>query len=119
MKRRPSDDFNEYLDEQLKDPKFATVFDEEKGKVDLAIKILQIRQAAGLSQSQLARRIGTTQSVIARMENPEYSGYSLRMLRRIALALGARVRIDFEPLKSARPPRRRHRTERRAKASQA
>ncbi|MCC6158917.1 MAG: XRE family transcriptional regulator [Deltaproteobacteria bacterium] len=107
MKTRPSDEFRDYLTDQLKDPEFAAVFEEEKGKIDLAIKILKVRQAAGLSQKDLAARIGTTQSVIARMENPEYAGYSIRMLRRIAAALGTRLSIDFEPIKS--PSRSSHR----------
>ena len=117
MKTKRNDDFHEYLNEQLKDPKFAAVFDEEKEKIDLAIKILKFRQGAGLSQKELAARIGTTQSVIARMENPEYSGYSVRMLRRIATALGARLSIDFKPIKHSRLSLQLHRPSRRARAS--
>jgi len=117
MKNKRNDDFNEYLAEQLKDPEFAAVFDEEKEKIDLAIKILRIRQEAGLSQKELAQRIGTTQSVIARMENPEYSGYSIRMLRRIAAALGSRLFIDFKPIKQTPQSPRRRRPPHRERAS--
>jgi transcriptional regulator with XRE-family HTH domain len=113
MNRKRNDDFNAYLHEQLKDPMFAAVYEEEAEKVDLAIKLLKIRQTAGLSQKELAERIGTTQSVIARMENPEYSGYSVRMLRRIAAALGARLTIDFRPLKKTASNSRRRRVARR------
>jgi len=96
MKKR-IESFDDYVAEQLKDPAFAAVYEEEKEKVDLAIQLLQLRTAAGLSQKQLADRIGTTQSVIARLENRAYKGYSLRMLRRIAHALGHQVQIEFIP----------------------
>ncbi len=104
-KPKRSDDFREYLAGELRDPAFAAVFEEEKEKVDLAIKLLKIRRRAGLSQKELADRIGTSQSVIARMENPEYSGYSIRMLRRIASALGTRLQIEFRPIKLGTPSR--------------
>ncbi len=117
MKTKRNDDFDKYLNEQLKDPEFAAVFDEEKEKIDLAIKILKVRQEAGLSQKDLAERIGTTQSVIARMENPEYTGYSIRMLRRIAAALGARLMIKFEPIDQSPRGSRRRRSSHRERAS--
>lgn len=98
MKRKHPDEFDEFLAEQMKNPKVAAAFVEEKEKLDLAIKLVRLRQAAGLSQKDLAERIGTSQSVIARMENPEYTGHSIRMLRRFATALGARLFIDFEPI---------------------
>lgn len=104
-RHRRSDDFNEYLADELRNPEFAAVFEEEKEKIDLAVQILKFRQRAGLSQRELARRIGTSQSVIARMESPEYGGYSIRMLRRIAAALGTRLQIEFRPIQSSTPPR--------------
>jgi ribosome-binding protein aMBF1 (putative translation factor) len=108
MAKRKKNEFDEFLCEQLKDPEFAKTFAEEKQKIDLAIKLAEIRHEAGLSQRELAERVGTSQSVIARMENPDYSGYSIRMLRRIATALGARIRIEFEPLNlPAHKPKRR------------
>ena len=107
--KKKADDFNGFLAEQLADPDFARIFVEEKEKLDLAIRIHELRAEAGISQKRLAEMIGTTQSVIARMENPEYSGYSLRMLRRIAAALGRRVKIEFVPLKTSPKKRRRSR----------
>jgi len=53
--------------------------------------------AAGHTQAQLAERVGTTQSVIARLEDADYEGYTLRMLDRIAAALGQRVEVTFVP----------------------
>jgi len=109
MSKKRTTDFNEYLADQLKDPKFAKVYEEESGKIDLAIELARIRQEAGISQRELAKRVGTRQSVIARMENPEYTGYSVRMLRRIAAALDVSIKIEFEPIKrSSRRTNRRH-----------
>jgi ribosome-binding protein aMBF1 (putative translation factor) len=55
------------------------------------------RIAAKLTQTQLADAVGTTQSVISQLEDAEYEGHSLSMLRRIAEALKMRVRIELVP----------------------
>jgi ribosome-binding protein aMBF1 (putative translation factor) len=62
------------------------------------------RTAAKLTQKQLADAIGTTQSVISQLEDAEYEGHSLSMLRRIAEALKMQVRIELVPDRSE--PRR-------------
>ncbi len=59
--------------------------------------IASMRIEAGLSQRQLAQRVGTTASVICRLEDAEYEGHSLAMLNRIAAALNRRVEIRFVP----------------------
>jgi transcriptional regulator with XRE-family HTH domain len=61
----------------------------------IAEEIYAARNAAGLTQAQLAKQIGTQQSVIARLEDADYSGHSLNLLRRIAGALGLTVRVQF------------------------
>jgi len=53
---------------------------------------------ASLAQTQLARLIGTTASVICRLEDADYEGHSLASLRRIASALNQRVEICFVPI---------------------
>ena len=65
---------------------------------DIARKIFDLRTTAGLTQKQLAGLIGTTPSVISRLEDADYEGHSLAMLNRIAAALNKRVKIDFVPL---------------------
>jgi len=59
----------------------------------VAQMIFEKRSAAGLTQAQLARIVGTTQSVIARLEDADYDGHSLRMLQRIAAALNGRLEV--------------------------
>ena len=63
----------------------------------VARKIAALRTHAGLSQRQLAKIIGTTASVICRLEDADYEGHSLVMLNRIAAALNRRVEIRFVP----------------------
>ncbi len=69
----------------------------ERENLRIAEQIYELRTAAGLSQKDLARRIGTTQSVISRLEDAGYDGHSLMMLERIAHVLGQRVCIHFVP----------------------
>ncbi len=65
---------------------------------EIARKIRELRTAAGLTQTQLAELIGSTASVICRVEDADYAGHSLAMLRRIGLALNQRVEIQFVPI---------------------
>jgi len=68
-------------------------------KARVSMLIHDARTNAGLSQARLAKLVGTTQSVIARLEDAEYRGHSLTMLQRIAAALNRRVEVRFVPLK--------------------
>jgi ribosome-binding protein aMBF1 (putative translation factor) len=72
---------------------------EARADVAVAEKIYNLRTKAGLSQRQLAKLVGTTASVICRLEDADYEGHSLAMLNRIAAALDKRVEIRFLPLK--------------------
>ncbi len=89
--------FDTYLDEQLKDPEFAARFENAGDAWDVAVQLAALRQKAGLSQKELARRLNTSQQQISRLESPAYEGHSLANLRRVAEALNARVRVTFEP----------------------
>ena len=62
----------------------------EHKQADIAQKIYDMRAAAGLTQTELARLAHTTASVICRLEDAEYEGHSLSMLHRIATALHKR-----------------------------
>ena len=65
-------------------------------QIDLALLVREMREEAGLTQAALAKRIGTTQSVIARLEDAEYLGHSLVMLERIAAACGVALKLHAE-----------------------
>jgi ribosome-binding protein aMBF1 (putative translation factor) len=77
------------------DPKRKQAFEEEVANREVAQRIYELRQQAGLSQMELAKRVGTTQSVISRLEDANYEGHSLAMLNRIAAAVEHRVEIRF------------------------
>ena len=73
--------------------------EEARANEEIARKIHELRAAATLTQTQLAKLIGTTASVICRLEDADYEGHSLAMLRRIAGALNQRVEIRFVPIR--------------------
>jgi transcriptional regulator with XRE-family HTH domain len=92
--------FDRYLEKQLEDPIFAARFKNAGEAWDVALQIAALREQAGLSQKDLAKLLKTSQQQISRLESPGYEGHSLRMLRRVAGVLHARVRIVFEPPES-------------------
>src|SRR5216110_2266413 len=98
--------FDLYLEEQLKDPVFAERFERAGQAWDVALQIAALRERAGLTQKELARRLRTSQQHISRLESPGYEGHSLGMLRRVAKALKAKLRVVLEPQTAPPVPRR-------------
>jgi transcriptional regulator with XRE-family HTH domain len=73
--------------------------EEARANQEIARRIRELRTAAGLTQGEFAKLIGTTASVICRLEDADYEGHSLGMLRRIGAALNQRVEIRFVPIR--------------------
>jgi len=96
-KMKPASDALEILHRRYYEGKPARRknLEEARANEEIARKIHELRTAANLTQTQLARLIGTTASVICRLEDADYEGHSLAMLRRIAGALNQRVEIRF------------------------
>ena len=69
----------------------------QRENLDIAEQIYNLRTQAGLSQKRLADLVGTTQSVISRLEDADYNGHSLAMLRKIASAFQQKVQVKFIP----------------------
>ena len=92
---KPRTNFDTYLEQQLKDPDFERRFRKAGEAWDVAIQIASLRKRSGLSQKELARRLGTSQQQISRLESPSYEGHSLSMLRRVAEVLGATVHVEI------------------------
>lgn len=90
-----------WVDKKLENPRFRKTFEEEYEKLSLGEQLVRMRLAAGLTQSELAKKIGTTASAISRYESAEYDRYELRTLRRIAAACGGKLQLTLEP-----PPKR-------------
>ena len=78
-------------------PQRLLALEQTRANDHVARKLTTLRLANGLSQRQLAQLIGTTASVICRLEDANYEGHSLAMLNRIAAALKRRVEIRFVP----------------------
>ena len=62
--------FDRYLEEQLKDQGFAESFKKAGEAWDVAVELAALRKESGLSQKELAKRVGTTQQQISRLESP-------------------------------------------------
>jgi len=88
--------FDRFLEEQMQDPAFAARFKRAGEAWDVALQLTALREKAGLSQKDLARKLKTSQQQISRLESPGYEGHSLSMLRRVAKVLHARVRVVIE-----------------------
>ena len=80
-------------------PKRIAELEKARANDDIARRIFVLRTKAGLTQKELGSLVGTTASVICRLENADYEGHSLAVLRRIATALKKRVEIRFVPLR--------------------
>ena len=96
-KRKPTTDAVEILDRRYfkENPERIAELEEERANAEVARKIHELRETAGMTQAELAKLVGTTPSVISRLEDADYEGHSLSMLRRIAASLNKRVEIRF------------------------
>ncbi len=79
-------------------PQHLAELEEARASAEVARQIHELRTQAGLTQRELAKLAGTSHSVISRLEDDDYKGHSLAMLRRLAAAVGRRVEIRFLPL---------------------
>jgi transcriptional regulator with XRE-family HTH domain len=86
------------------DPERVATYERAVADSHVAQLIYDIRTGAKLSQKDLADRVGTTQSVISRLEDADYDGHSLAMLRRVAAALGRRVEVRFAEVDAPAKP---------------
>jgi ribosome-binding protein aMBF1 (putative translation factor) len=77
------------------DPRRIESFEEELLNARIARQLHNLRVQAGISQRELADKIGTSPSAISRLENTNYRGHSLSMLQRVAAALGSGIEVNF------------------------
>jgi DNA-binding XRE family transcriptional regulator len=81
-------------------PRMKRLLEEEHKRVTLGDLIRQLREAQGITQAQLARKVGTSQSAIARIEDANYTGQKLGTIAKIAVALGHRVEVNLVEVNS-------------------
>jgi ribosome-binding protein aMBF1 (putative translation factor) len=84
----------------MKNPKYKTEYAALEKEFQLARTLIEARTRAGLSQTQLARRMKTSQSYVARIESGQVKP-STAALERLAKATGSRLKISFEPVHAA------------------
>ncbi len=77
-----------------KDPKLKQIYAEESAKMDLWLQLADARRAAGLTQAQVAKRLGVSQAQVARIEKRGYENYTITTLKRYVQALGNGYRLD-------------------------
>jgi len=93
-KQEKATDFEDVLKEHLKDPEFKKYFDEFGKQLEISYQMLLMRKKAKMSQATLAKKIGTTQSNVARMEAGNQN-FTLSMLTRIANVFGKELEVSF------------------------
>src|SRR5271165_3182078 len=100
MNKKPkSDALHELYDELVGDDSTKQAeYEEGLVNVKAAQLLYDMRTTAGLSQRELAKRVGTTASVICRLEDADYEGHTLAMVRRIAAALGRQLELRAVPI---------------------
>jgi transcriptional regulator with XRE-family HTH domain len=85
----------------MKEPKYRKAYEALEEEFVLASAVIDARNRAGLTQKALAKKMGTTQPVVARLESGCVRP-SLRTLERLARATGSRLRIGFEPQRAGK-----------------
>jgi len=93
-KNQKAVDFQDYLARQLKGPKFKKYYDEYGKQLEIAYQILQLRKQKRISQKELAKKIGTKQSNVARMETGQQN-FTTETLQKIASAFDCDLKIEF------------------------
>lgn len=87
-----------YVDARIKkdskDADFRKAFDQESERLEIAIALMALREEEGLTQQQLAEKVGKPQSTIARIENGTLNP-SFKLLSEIAHGIGRELKISF------------------------
>lgn len=89
-----------FFNKKLKEKKFIKAYQEIEDLLRVGVAIAAAREKMKLSQAGLARKLGTTQSVISRIENGNQN-LSLKMLAKIAKCLQCEVQLKIRPMKLA------------------
>jgi ribosome-binding protein aMBF1 (putative translation factor) len=89
---------NSYIDEQMKDPEFRREWDKLDPEFALIESIIRARETAGLTQAELAERLGTKQPALSRLERGGFRTATVETLKKIAHALDSELIIRLQPL---------------------
>jgi len=100
MENEPTN-FDRYLARKLQDPGLRARLEAADQAWDIALQLVALRQARGLTQKEVAEILGTKQQAIARLEDLAYTGHSLSMVRKYVEALGASLDVTVVPLETS------------------
>jgi ribosome-binding protein aMBF1 (putative translation factor) len=100
VKRKPVY-FHEWLEKKLKNPVFRKHYRHARLAVEVAHQIVLLREKLGISQVELARRMGTKQQTISRLERGDYEGFTLKTLLNIAEATKTQLVVRFRTVGSS------------------
>ncbi len=95
MKNKTADALSILRQRYGNDQELQKMVEEERAAASVSRAIYDARKRAGVSQQELARRIDTSQSAIARLEDGDYDGHTVAILGRVAHALGLELKIVF------------------------
>jgi ribosome-binding protein aMBF1 (putative translation factor) len=110
-----AESYQRWREELRSDPAYQAIYDEEAAKSELWLQLVEARQQAGLSQRELAKRLGVSQAQVARIEKRGYDAYTLNTLRRYVQALGDEFALEVrvhrrQPSAAAAPEHPVHQT---------
>lgn len=89
--------FNDFLNEQMKNPEFKAEYDALAPEFAIIQAIIDARKASGLTQKELSEKTGIAQSDISKLENGS-ANPSIKTLQRLAAGMGMTVKIEFKPV---------------------
>ena len=93
---------DEWLSEKLRKPGFRKHFRQARLAVEVAHQIVLLREKLGITEGELARRMGTKQQTISRLESGDYEGFTLKTLLKIAEATKTQIVVTLRPIKKTR-----------------
>lgn len=97
--------YQRWRDQLLSDPENRRLYEEEAAKSELWLPLVEARMAAGLTQEELAKRLGISRSQVSRIEKRGYDACNLSTLRRYVKALGDGFQLDVKVRRSRKPAR--------------
>jgi len=96
MKKQKLQTLKKRLSKELKDPEFQKYYEEEGINVKIALEIIRLRELHHLTQKQLAKKLKISQQAVSRLEQPDYAGYTLHTLIKLANAFHKELLIKFK-----------------------
>jgi len=99
-------EYEQFREELQATPELRALYQEEARKLDLWLQLVEARQKAGLTQAEMAKRLGVSQAQVARIEKRGYDAYTLNSLRKYVEALGSDYVLEVRVSKTSASRRR-------------